>query len=114
MSLLVCRSGQTLQAAMATTPAHWQAGGYTAEDRKGQSQFTPLPCLRGGVLQVSPGDYGDARVLAGAMSGAKQAAKRLSGRSAYFIERRRLGVQLPDQQGADDWHRAVVACAQLA
>ena len=80
------------QAARLFAPEHVAAGGYPAQDRQGRDCFFPLPCLRAGALRVRPGDFPHARALATAMTGAKKLAKRLEGRSAYFLERRTLAA----------------------
>lgn len=69
---------------------HLGAGGYEGLDRQGAAVFHPLTSLRGGVLQVQPADFPNARALATAMAGARKQSKRLPGRSGYFVERRRM------------------------
>lgn len=68
---------------------HLAAGGIDGVDRQGRPSFHPLVSLRGGALCVPPGVYPNARAIATATTGARKASKRLSGRSAYFVERRK-------------------------
>ena len=79
-------------------PEHLQAGGIDGLDRQGRSCFHPLACLRGGVLQVQPGQFPNARAIATAMTSARKESKRLSGRSGVFVERRR--ADWPDHRDA--------------
>lgn len=76
-------------------PEHLAAGGIDGVDRQGRPSFHPLVSLRGGALPLSPGVYPTARAIATAMTSARKESKRLGGRSAYFIERRRPGFRSP-------------------
>jgi GGDEF domain-containing protein len=71
---------------------HVTAGGIEGLDRQGRACFHPLVSLRGGALPVEAGHFPNARALASAMTSARKEAKRLSGRSGIFVERRRLGA----------------------
>ncbi len=73
-------------------PAHLAAGGIDGLDRQGRACFHPLVCLRGGVLQIEPGQLPHARAIATAMTSARKESKRLAGRSGIFVERRRPNV----------------------
>jgi EAL domain-containing protein (putative c-di-GMP-specific phosphodiesterase class I)/GGDEF domain-containing protein len=70
---------------------HLRAGGIEGVDRQGRHCFHPLSSLRGGVLQVEPGQFPSARAIATAMTSARKESKRLGGRSGVFVERRRAG-----------------------
>lgn len=70
-------------------PAHWQAKGFTAENRRGEQVFHPLPALSLGCLPVSPGMCHSHHEVAAAVSAAKRQAKKTAG-SSLFVERRRL------------------------
>lgn len=74
-------------------PEHRAAGGIDGVDRQGRPSFHPLVSLRGGALPLVPGAYPTARAIATAMTSARKESKRLGGRSAYFIERRRPGFR---------------------
>lgn len=71
---------------------HRLAGGIQGVDRQGQPCFHPLVSLRGGVLQVAPLDFPNARAIATAMTGTRKQSKRLAGRSGTFVERRRVAT----------------------
>lgn len=69
-------------------PAHLAAGGFTAEDRRGQPVFHPLPALSLGCLPVVAGVFHSQHEVASAVAEAKHQAKKTRG-SSLFIERRR-------------------------
>lgn len=69
-------------------PVHAFDGGFTGEDRRGQTIMHPIPSLSLAAVRVEAGDYASHRELAAAAAAAKRMAKRKSG-SALFIERRR-------------------------
>lgn len=68
---------------------HWQAKGFSAENRRGEQVFHPLPSLSLGCLPVSPGMCHSHHEVAAAVSAAKRQAKKTTG-SSLFVERRRL------------------------
>jgi diguanylate cyclase (GGDEF)-like protein len=78
---------------------HLAAGGIDGQDRQGRPCFHPLVSLRGGALALQPGGFPNARAIATAMTSARKESKRLGGRSAYFVERRRPGRIIPETKG---------------
>jgi EAL domain-containing protein (putative c-di-GMP-specific phosphodiesterase class I)/GGDEF domain-containing protein len=70
------------------TAEHLRAGGYHAEDRRGNRVFHPLPALSIGALVVAPHCFHSHHEVSGAMGNAKKEAKKVPG-SALFVERRR-------------------------
>lgn len=63
------------------------AGGYLAENRRGESVRYPLPSLSIGAIWVMPGFYDSHRDVSAAAGIAKKEAKKVAG-SSLFIERR--------------------------
>jgi diguanylate cyclase (GGDEF)-like protein len=70
-------------------PQHQSANGFTAENRRGERVFHPLPALSLGCLPVSLGSCHSHHEVAAGVSAAKAQAKKLQG-SSLFVERRRL------------------------
>lgn len=68
---------------------HQAAGGFTAENRRGEKVFTPLTSLSLGCLVASPGTYHSHHEIAAGVTEAKRQAKKTSG-SSLFVERRTL------------------------
>ncbi len=68
-------------------PAHWAAGGFTAENRRGEKVFTPLTALSLGCLIASQGSYHSHHEVAAGVTEAKHQAKKIPG-SSLFVERR--------------------------
>lgn len=66
-------------------PEHVAAGGFVAEDRRGQQLFHPLVRLSIGVVRVMPGQFLSHHDISRAMSEAKAQAKAGDG---LFIDRR--------------------------
>jgi len=73
--------------------------GYTAENRRGELSFQPLPTLSIGAVRVGAGDCESHREVAAAASAAKKQAKKRAkspdGAGAgggLFVERRRIGI----------------------
>jgi diguanylate cyclase (GGDEF)-like protein len=94
-------SVQRFDASVATMfrAEHLAAGGIDGQDRQGRPCFHPLVNLRGGALALQPGGFPNARAIATAMTSARKESKRLGGRSAYFVERRRPGRIIPETKG---------------
>jgi diguanylate cyclase (GGDEF)-like protein len=80
-----------------TNAEHLAAGGYSGEDRRGQSVFHALPALSIGCVIVQPGTFASHHDVSAALSEAKKEAKRVPG-SVVFIERRqyRSSAGTPD------------------
>lgn len=70
------------------------AGGYVAENRKGEPVFHPVPSLSIGAVRVLPGFFDSHRDVAAAASNAKKEAKRHAG-SFLFLERRNVPKYSP-------------------
>lgn len=68
-------------------PEHIRAGGYSALDRQGNSQWHPLIGLSLGAVAVEPGSYCSHHEIAFAAAAAKKMAKQQAG-SSLFVERR--------------------------
>lgn len=81
-------------ASMADVGEH-AAGGYMAENRRGELAFQALPTLSIGAVRVSVGQFESHREVAAAASTAKKQAKKLGKqagmRGAVFVERRGVG-----------------------
>ena len=68
---------------------HVRAGGFVAQDRRGQEVFHPLVRMSIGVVRIEPGRFVSHHEISRAMSDAKAMAKKQSGQR-LFIERRQL------------------------
>jgi diguanylate cyclase (GGDEF)-like protein len=66
-------------------------GGYTAENRRGEQVFHPLPSLSIGALPTHSGNFESHREISAAAAEAKRHAKKIPG-SSLFIDRRRRGI----------------------
>ena len=75
-----------------------QAGGYMAENRRGESQFFSLPSLSIGVLPAMPHRFDSHRDVSAVLVELKKAAKQLPG-NCMFVDRRHYD-DLPSQQAA--------------
>lgn len=69
-------------------PEHLVAGGFTAEDRRGQIVLHPLPSLSLGCVPVESEIFHSHHDVAAAVAEAKHQAKKITG-SSLFVERRR-------------------------
>jgi EAL domain-containing protein (putative c-di-GMP-specific phosphodiesterase class I)/GGDEF domain-containing protein len=72
-------------------PQHCEAGGFAAENRRGERVFHPIPTLSLGCLPVNSGSCHSHHEVAAGVSAAKSQAKKLRG-SSLFVERRRLAA----------------------
>ena len=70
------------------------AGGYSAENRRGETVFYALPTLSIGALPVAVGSFESHREISAAAADAKKNAKRTPG-SSLFIERRQRNGGAP-------------------
>lgn len=68
---------------------HVRAGGFVAQDRRGQEIFHPLVRMSIGAVRVAPGQFVSHHEISRAMSDAKAMAKKQPA-ERLFIERRRL------------------------
>ena len=68
---------------------HVRAGGFVAQDRRGQEVFHPLVRMSIGVVRIEPGRFVSHHEISRAMSDAKAMAKKQSDQR-LFIERRQL------------------------
>lgn len=68
-------------------PSDLERRGYSAENRRGEPTFFPLPSLSIGAVVVVAGSYRSHQEIAAAMADAKKEAKRVAGGSLY-IDRR--------------------------
>lgn len=74
------------------------AGGYEAEDRRGNMEFHPFPALSIGIVQVAPGRFAGHHEVAAAATEVKKMAKRTTGSSIYVDKR--SGAQEREQPRA--------------
>ncbi len=72
-------------------PEHRAAGGFTAENRRGETVFTPLTALSLGCLVATPGSYHSHHEVATGVTEAKRQAKKTPG-SSLFVERRARAI----------------------
>lgn len=73
---------------------HVQAGGFVAQDRRGQEVFHPLLRMSIGAVRAEPGRFASHHELSRAMSEAKSMAKKQPD-ERVFLERRRAEVRPP-------------------
>ena len=66
---------------------HRDAGGYMAEDRKGNTAFIPLVSVSIGVVSITPSEYTTHHQVSAAAAAAKKQAKKIKGNS-LFVDRR--------------------------
>lgn len=64
-----------------------ETGGINVEDRLGKNSFSPFGTMSIGAVKVAPELFKSHHEVAGAMSRAKQEAKKIKGNS-LFVDRR--------------------------
>lgn len=71
---------------------HLHAGGFVAQDRRGQEVFHPLVRMSIGAVRIAPGQFASHHEISRAMSDAKAMAKKQTD-ERLFVERRRTATQ---------------------